>query len=120
MRLPLLLLPLLMPLAAMAEGATYTSGTGVAYDLAPVADGAEGAVLTSRTPETYHPGHMAPDGPAVSGIETLRLLPDCSVESALLGPGSWISLGPSFVISLVEGDTISFDQPPPVEAGSGC
>ncbi len=111
------LLPLVVPLAAMAEGATYTSGTGVPYDRVedPLA-----LVLTSRAPETYHPGHMAPDSPAVTGIETLRLFPDCTVESDLMGPGRWLSLDQDIVVSFLEGDAISFDQPPPPEAGPDC
>ncbi len=114
---PAFLLPLIFPLAAMAEGTIYTSGTGVTYDRV---EDPQALVLTSRTPETYHPGHTGPDGPAVTGPETLRLFPDCSVESALLGPGSWLSIDHDIVVSLLEGDTISFDQPPPPEAGPAC
>ena len=111
------LLPLALPVAATAQTTTYTSGTGVPYDRVedPLA-----FVLTSRTPETYHPGHAGPDGPAVTGIETLRLFPDCPVESDLMGPGRWLSLDQDIVVSFLEGDAISFDQPPPPEAGPAC
>jgi hypothetical protein len=105
---------LLMPLAAAAQEASYRSDLGVAYEVVP---GGPGAVLRSLSPQGYSIGFA---GQPVEGVETIRLSPDCTAKSALVGAGHWFRTGEGFSAIFVEGASVTFQGQPPEAVGPGC
>lgn len=113
-RLPLALVLLAAPAAALSPARGFVTDSGYAFIEVP----GPLSELRSTGPILYRIGAA---GAPVTGVETVLLRPDCTAKSALVGEGGWMAQPDGLTVLLVEGAGLYFpDQEPPWELAGLC